>query len=90
MCSGVLCGGGGEGPRGGRWVVAPKEGGGARAWGAGVGGGGVGGGLGGGGGGGGSWERYASISRPSVSELYEEASMMSDEMAVPGGMDVGG
>ena len=42
-----------------------------------------------GGGIGGSWEYYESISRPSLGELYEEAGILADEMALPPGMDVG-
>ena len=42
-----------------------------------------------GGGIGGSWERYDAISRPTVSELYEEASLLADDIGAPSGANAG-
>ena len=43
-----------------------------------------------GGGVGGSWERYSSFSKPSLSELMEDAQLLAEESSLPSGMDVGG
>mgnify|MGYP003671366221 FL=1 len=42
-----------------------------------------------GGGIGGSWERYDAISRPTVNELYEEASLLADDIGAPSGANAG-
>jgi len=42
-----------------------------------------------GGGIGGAWEYFESISRPTMGELFEEAEILADEMALPPGMDAG-
>jgi len=42
-----------------------------------------------GGGVGGSWEKYESLSRPTLEQLYEEAGAMAEYDAVPEGMFTG-